>query len=378
MFNLKRKLCLLLALLFCFAFFASCTDDDNDGDTSGSAESNGFISDDDDDDDDLSDIITDDQEESDIVSDYSIDVTDESPDVSIGEDLSEINAFPMTFTKVSDALYRMECVAPDGNTLFLTFDKKDWGTYNIGTWTVKDDKGKSVNLAGGGTDWEYVFRAGETATTCDFSGGNHGKELLVDIDFYDGETNKKLNLKDNTPVKLNNIKIVEKTKLHWGDVNKTYCDVVRTYHVVGSQITLDVSFKYTKDCYKQLSYTCMFPVDKKYGLYCAFVDSDNNVIDVIETTKVGKADYTGPFLGQLAADRCVIWGYVNPNYKFDINVTTVTDSCDDFKNSYKTFYWDMNITSNKLYFSKYDSQTATLVKAGSEFNTHSAWTFYVD
>lgn len=367
MIYLKRKLCILLAVLFCFAFLASCTDEN--GNTSSNTELQY----------DTTNIVSD--KESDIVSDNSVNISAESSfdknDVSVGNSLKELNSFPMTFTKISDALYRMECDSPDGNTLFLTFDKKSWGTYNIGTWTVKDDNGNLINLAGSGTDWEYVFRAGETEKECEWSGGNHGNELLVDIAFYNGKTDKKLDLTNNVPVELDNLKIVEKTKLHWGDVNNTYCDVIRSYTVVGNQISLDVSFKYTKDCYHKLSYTCMFPVDKKYGLYCAFVGTDNNVIDAVETLKVGAKDYTGKQYSSAAA-RCVIWGYVNPSYKFDVNVSTIADSCDNFKNANKTFYWDMNETHNKLYFSKYDNNAPTLVKSGSQYTTHSTWTFYVD
>jgi hypothetical protein len=309
---------------------------------------------------------------SEAVSEVSSSVSSEDPDLIKSQ--SVINSFPMTFTKVSDRLYKMECVSPDGNTLNLTFDKKDWGTYNIGTWTVIDGEGNSVNLAGGGTDWEYVYR-----TSVDtWSGGNHGNELLVDIKFLDGESNKELELKDGEPVNINSLRIVENTKLHWGDTNDTFCDITRSYTVVGSQIRLDVSYEYTKDCNHYLSYTCMFPVDKQYGLYCSFISPKNKLMNSIETLKVGAADYSGAFLGKKASNRCIIWGYVKPEYKFEIKVNTAADSCDNFKNSNKTFYWDMNTTHNKLYFSKYELSTPTLVKKGTKLNTSSMWTFYVD
>ncbi|MFR5863915.1 MAG: hypothetical protein ACLUFV_01205 [Acutalibacteraceae bacterium] len=55
---------------------------------------------------------------------------------------------------------------------------------------------------------------------------------------------------------------MEKTQLHLGDEDKTYCDVVRTYTVVGRQISLDVDYAFTEDTYFWLSYTCMFPINK--------------------------------------------------------------------------------------------------------------------
>lgn len=315
-------------------------------------------------------------ETSEAVSDISSDVSSEDPDIIKSQGV--IESFPMTFTKVSDRLYRMECAAPDGNVLNLTFDKKDWGTYNIGTWTVKYQDGTSVNLAGGGTDWEYVYRAGSDSSSWVWSGGNHGNELLLDIKFYDGKSGKELELKDGEPINLNSLKIIENTKLHWGDTNNTYCNVTRSYTVVGSQIRLEVSYDYTQDCYQWLSYTCMFPVDKQYGLYCSFISPKNKLIKTVETLKVGKADYSGDFLGKKAADRCIMWGYVKPEYKFEVKVNTVADSCDNFRNTNRTFYWDMNTTQNKLYFSKYEQDTPTLVKSGTKLNTSSMWTFYID
>jgi hypothetical protein len=311
-----------------------------------------------------------------VSSDVSSDVSSEDPNAIKSQ--SVIESFPMTFTKVSERLYKMECAAPDGNKLRLTFDKKDWGTYNIGTWTVIDESGNAVNLAGGGTDWEYVYRAGMDSTNMVWSGGNHGNELLIDIKFLDGESNKELELKDGEPVNLNSLKIIENTKLHWGDTSNTYCNVTRSYTVVGSQIRLDVSYDYTQDCYQWLSYTCMFPVDKQYGLYCSFISRKNKLLQTVETLKVGAADYSGDFLGKKAADRCIIWGYVKPEYKFEVKVGTVADSCDNFKNSNKTFYWDMNTTHNKLYFSKYEMNTPSLVKSGTKLNTSSMWTFYIE
>ena len=91
---------------------------------------------------------------------------------------------------------------------------------------------------------------------------------------------------------MERIKIVETTGLHLGDEDATYCDVVRTYYVVGRQITLDVDYVFTEDTYFWLSYTCMFPINKKYGLYIDFKNNDGST-KTVETLEVGKADYTG-------------------------------------------------------------------------------------
>ena len=88
--------------------------------------------------------------------------------------------------------------------------------------------------------------------------------------------------------------------------------------------------------------------------------------------------FTGTFYRGYAATTCIITGDTNPSYKFKVSVSTVADSLDNFKNADKTFYWDMNASQNKLYFSKYSMDYPTLVKAGSVFNTKSTWIFYVD
>ncbi len=382
MLKLKRRLCLFAAVLLCFALLASCEDDD--GNVSGNA-SDGIISDESPDDspdtspDDSPDVSPDESPDEtlpDENGDETIDITDDETIDITDDDLNEMNAFPMTFTKMSDSLYRMECVAPDGNTLLLTFNKKDWGTYNIGSWTVVSED-KTVTLAGGGTDWEYVFRSGETASGWVWSGGNHDNESLVSIDFYNGRNDKKLSLQNNAPVELENIKIVEKTKLHWGDAENTYCDVVRTYMVVGNRISLAVSYEYTKDCYHWLSYTCMFPVWKNYGRYITFFDADGSNLGKVTTQAANDPAFEGAFYRGYEATTCIITGDTNPEYKFMIKVDTVTDSLDDFKNDDKTFYWDMNAAQNKLYYSKYNSAAPTLVEAGTKYDTYSTWVFYV-
>jgi hypothetical protein len=105
-----------------------------------------------------------------------------------------VKSYPMMFTKSSDVLYTME-TKYKGKPLTLTFNKKDWGTWNIGTFSYD-----SNSLAGGGTDWEYVYRAGDASHNIDFCGGNHNFENLKEIKFYDGTTDKELILDKGVPV----------------------------------------------------------------------------------------------------------------------------------------------------------------------------------
>lgn len=282
-----------------------------------------------------------------------------------------IEEYDMTFTATSAVEYKMNCTY-EGKPLSLTFDKKSWGTWNIGTWSYDSNA-----LAGGGTDWEYVYRSAATSNgALEFTGGNHGNEQLVEIKFYNGVTKQELALAVGNSTNIRNLMIVEKTKICFANTTTAYCDVIRTYHVAGNNITLDVEYNYIKDVYFGLSYTCMFPIAKTYGLNIQF-NNLNGTKKNVETLKVGAADYSGPQYGSAAVD-CTMYGYVNNAYKFDVKVYTLADSCDDLKNTNKTFYWDMNATHNKLYFSKYDSNARTLVKAGDTMLTKSSWTFTID
>lgn len=288
-----------------------------------------------------------------------------APDVYVTEYTKHV----MTLTKNSDSLYTMSTTASNGKTLTLTFDKKSWGTWNIGTLKIG-----GTLLAGGGTDWEYVFRA--KGAKDGFSGGNHANEVLVDISFYDGVTGRKLTLANGQKATdLEKIKIVESTKLHLGDADKCYAKVTRTYILYGETITLDCDFEFITDMDFSLSYTCMFPVPKSVGLYCMFRNVDGTE-RFVETLEVGLADYSGTMYKSNAADECVIWGKKNTDYAFVVQVNTIADSLDNFKNNAKTFYWDMNETTNKLYFSRFPDNTYETVKSGTKWHTSSAWTVF--
>ncbi|PKM62609.1 MAG: hypothetical protein CVU97_04445 [Firmicutes bacterium HGW-Firmicutes-21] len=284
----------------------------------------------------------------------------------------EIEEYPMTFQMTSAVEYKMSCTY-EGKPLTLTFNKKTWGTWNIGTLSYNN-----VAMAGGGTDWEYVYRAGQTASSTPFCGGNHENETLVEIKFYDGSTGQEIVLPVGQSVQINNLMIVEKTHIDYHQTTNGFCDVVRTYIISGNKITLEVNYELTQNTYFGLSYTAMFPVHKNYGRYCKFLAEDGTDLGTVTTLPANDPNYTSKFYYNKAATTCIIWGDTNPEYKFAVQIYTVKDSVDNFKNYEKTFYWDMNSTQNKLYFSRYNSSSATLVQAGTKMDTKTSWTFYIE
>ncbi len=288
-----------------------------------------------------------------------------APDVHV----TEYAKHSLTLTKTNDKLYTLSTTASNGKPLTQTFYKTDWGTWNIGALSIGN-----VNIAGGGTDWEYVFRA--KGAEGGFSGGNHANEILVELKIYDGVSDKEIKLSSGQKAQnLEKIKIVEKTKLHLGDSDNCYAAVTRNYMFYGETITLDCDFEFITDMEFSLSYTCMFPVPKTVGLYCLFRNVDGTE-NYVETTEVGKADYSGPMYKDNAATECVIWGKKNRDYAFVVQVSTVEDSLDNFSNHAKTFYWDMNTTSNKLYFSRFPDSAYEKVEKGTKWHTSSAWTVF--
>ena len=304
----------------------------------------------------------------------------------------EITSHPTTVTKISDSKYAVSAEIEEG-TITVTLEERPWGCFNLWSWRLKDKSGKEHVFAVGATDFEYVHRVVTPKNTVVWSGGNHGNEAFVSIDFYDGENGEKLNLETGKAVTVNKLHVIEKTKLMWfpddnndsiGDYNNknmsytdddVYAEMTRKYTFTGPQIKLNVDYEFVKNVVMNRSYTCMMPISKRYGLWCDMYNDKGEMVKHITTLKVGAADYSGPSNSGNSACRAVIYGYVNPEYQLDVRVTTLEDSVDNYKGDYKTAFWDMNTSDNKLYFTKFSNSQKKNISAGDEFHTESIWLF---
>lgn len=316
------------------------------------------------------------------------DVTEEYKDMDVTDNISKLTEWDMTFKHTDANTYTMTCKV-DGRDLTLTFISRPWGTYNLGAWSVKDEKG-THRFTTGSTDMEYVYRVMKNDKS-DFvwSGGNHGNEKLIEMKFYN-EKNEELNLAVGQSANVKLIHIVEKTQLYNLPNNYDklfehndlyhYANATRTYDIVGPQIRLAVDYHYIKDTYYRKSYTCMMPIEKKLGLYCAGIGKDGKLAFVYETTKKGiKPDYSGTTWQGKEAVRCIIFGYDSEApYRVDVRVLTPDTSIDNNKS--KLMFWDMNSSSNKLYYSKYDDSDYNKGKeaAGTDIHTECQWTYFYD
>ena len=304
----------------------------------------------------------------------------------------EITSHPTTVTKISDSKYAISAEIEEG-TITVTLEERPWGCFNLWSWNLKDKSGKSHVFAVGATDFEYVHRVVTPKNTVVWSGGNHGNEAFVSIDFYDGESGEKLNLETGKAVTVNKLHVIEKTKLMWfpddnndsiGDYNNknmsytdddVYAEMTRKYTFTGPQIKLNVDYEFVKNVVMNRSYTCMMPISKRYGLWCDMYNDKGEMVKHITTLKVGAADYSGPSNSGNSACRALVYGYVNPEYRIDVRVTTLEDSVDNYKGDYKTAFWDMNTSDNKLYFTKFSNSEKKNISAGDEFHTESIWLF---
>lgn len=314
------------------------------------------------------------------------DVTKEYADMDVTDNIKTLTEWDMTFKHTDASTYTMTCKV-DGRDLTLTFISRPWGTYNLGAWSVKDGKGNH-RFTTGSTDMEYVYRVRmNTGSSFVWSGGNHGNEKMMELKFYN-EKGEELNLAVGQSANVKLIHIVEKTQLYNLPENFDklfehndqyyYANAVRTYDIVGPQIRLAVDYHYVKDTYYQKSYTCMMPIEKKLGLYCAGIGRDGKLAFVYETTKKGiKPDYSGTTWQGKEAVRCIIFGYDSEApYRVDVRVLTPDTSINNNKS--KLMFWDMNSSSNKLYYSKYEDSTYTKEAANTDIHTECQWTYFYD
>lgn len=278
--------------------------------------------------------------------------------------------------KTNDSRYTITSHLPDGNTLITLFTKKEWGTWNLGSWyaskgdtNIPDENGF---LAGGGSDFEYVLRVGDgIGGSYKLSGGNHGSEKLVSIILVD-DNNAEIKLKSGGKLELSSFKVLENTELYIdSSFTKKYADVRREYTFSPRKINMDSDFEFSTEVNLATSYVCMFPASKRFGRFARFNDTGL----IYTTPESGKTLTTDSFENYYGMDRTLsvdIWGDANPKYVFNVSIGN-DDMVDYFKNNLKVFYWDANIGGNKLYFSKYDLEEMTKIEAGTKWHNTASW-----
>ena len=302
-----------------------------------------------------------------------------SPEIS--EDVSEPPAFtvevpeivphPMTLKINSNTRFTMNTDLDNGKTMSCCWDKKSWGTWNIGSYKIDN-----IDYTTSATDWEYVFRASQNKTGgWQWSGGNHGNETLVELKIYD-ENDNELPLTVGETYEMNVLKVVERTQLHWGDPDEYFAEVVRTYTVAGKLITLSCTFDFVKDCYFYTSYTTMCPVSKQMGYRSVLTYTDGTTGEYLSDyfeKNPGAENFVGYYFSGNAAQICDFYPQYDNGSYFRIAIYNPEDMTDNFSNTRKTFVWDMSSTQNKVYFSRFDDNKSELVTSGTHWDTLASW-----
>ncbi len=272
----------------------------------------------------------------------------------------------------------------DTNKCLLTrFAKNDWGTWNIKGWYIINEPYASVEipsknevlLAGENTDWEYVFRIiNPNNSSWYFSGGNHSNEDLISISFYGYNNGVKAELSEGEVKEIEILKVNENTSLNVDELNiKRYATVERNYIFGTNSIKLATKFSFVKDVFLGTSYVTMFPISKQYGQYIKFDTSDK----VFKTPSFGvtetKEGYEN-YIGKVDATSALMWGDKNCEYKYKVWIKN-KEMLDNCNNELKVFLWDINKFSNKLYFSKYDTDNPKKIFAGTVWENLQGWDF---
>ena len=263
----------------------------------------------------------------------------------------------------------------EGHAVKVTMVKTAWGTWNLGRYdAVENATGKTVTLNPGGTDWEYVYRVGETAGDIAFCGGNHGNEKLVDIKFYDAKSGRELGNDDTA----DGIRIVEHTQIYYNNKpDKPFVNVTRTYVINGTDVWLECDYDFIRDALFNLSYTAMACIPKANGNHIVYYNTDGTTKEfstALRGTKSG-TEYGGDFDKGNPAPYVEMYGDSNPDYRMTVRVYDPYVMCDDFIYAEKTMFWDMNGTQNKLYFCKFDNSKPHKVTKGTHWDTLTKWAF---
>lgn len=297
--------------------------------------------------------------------------------------MPEMDEYIETTVKKSGSTITFNAAATqeDGYSTEISMYNTAWGTWNLGHFYVTDTATKkTVSMNNGYTDWEYVYRVGETRNSISFCGGNHNNEKLIDITFYDAKTGKELKMQNNVAEKANGVKIVEHTQIYFHEQpNKPFVNVTRNYLINGADVWLECDYDFILDAYFNLSYTGMFCVPKENGNHIIYNNVDGTTKEystVSKGTLNSQGVYDSHFDYGNPATSVEIYGDANPDLRIHAEIYDAEVMADNFVSEEKTFFWDMNVGENKLYFSKFDSKKPHKVEKNTHWDTLVRWSFY--
>ncbi|MEW6227016.1 MAG: hypothetical protein AB1700_02840 [Bacillota bacterium] len=267
----------------------------------------------------------------------------------------------------------------ENEQLIWSFNKKDWGTWNIFWLSVTDNTepipvvdGKNRrDVAGGGTDWEYVWRGGPKGKQPEWMGGNHGNERLVSLTLEgDGEILDPV--KDLTKEEdriFHNVVIREETRLTNPGMEGDIAAIVREYSFVPGGLRLKYTVEWLQDVRLDIGYAQMFPVSKTYGRHFRFGGYD-------KTYSFEDNKQSGVFRGFVDSIEAFFWGDAEPNLRLHAFLTDKSAVLDYKYTADMARVWDVTANQVKLYFAQFSNKGATSVAKGTKWIIQSGWDIY--
>ena len=279
---------------------------------------------------------------------------------------------------------------PEGGNYMTQLVKNRWGMYMLGAIRHTDASGVQANIIGASTDFEWVLRCGPTeGTSGEFRGGNHGdytrsdwtaedtsmtNDHFIDMTFYDAETGEKIEPQNGVEMTVNGLRVVIHDNIYDGEYTQenVMINVERIYLFNGEDVFLQSKLYMTRHTYFKMSYSCMMPIMKQYGNWTKFYNEDGTE-KLVQTPLTGTSNYGNNFSNGNNAAKVEMWGEQYPAYHMTMQIYNSEDMF--YRSSDYVKLWDMNPSSNKLYFSSFNLNAPTRVRKGTEWDFRSSWSF---
>lgn len=294
--------------------------------------------------------------------------------------------------KSSANTYTITYYYPEGGQYRTHLVKKRWGVWMLGAMEHVDKAGKTVQMSGSSTDYEWVSSCGKTESSITFRGGNHGdyatsdwnaedssksNDRLLDMTFYDAKTGEKVEIEEGATVKVNGLRVVIHTNIYDGEYteeNVLIC-TEKLYLFNGEDVFVQSDLFLAQDTFFKITYSCMFPVSKNYGNYILF-HNDDGTTKLVKTPLTGKSNYGNNFSNYNKACKVTLFGEKAPGHRMTVQIYNPEDMM--LNSDRYAMLWDMNPTSNKLYFSSFTNSKSTKMPKGTEWTYCSSWSFSYD
>ena len=306
----------------------------------------------------------------------------------------------MTITRTRSA-YEISYKDEHGGTFIATFVERAWGVWAMGAMTYIEKDGTRYNMVPDNTDSEFVLRIG-AKTPVTLRSGNHGNypgdtswqpynkdetsqynDKMLDMTFYDAKSGKEIILpKAGTSATVNGLRIVMHHNIYEISYkqNNILANVERSYLYNGYDIMCDSKLYMTQDVKLENSFSCMLPVDKKYGNCAMFYEKDGNTV-FMHTPNEPNVSLPEIAMGA-DADYIDVWGESNTALHLKIRLYNTEDQFrNSVENSEDKGYAGlrnmpangMGGPTNKIYCSCFSAGGE--MEHGESLNFRSGWSF---